>query len=150
MVYDLQKASLWKRIAAWLFDSILVMILAVGVAALLSGALGYDRHSDTVNDAYSHYEAEYDVTFDVTQEEYLSWSEAERQRYDEAYEALRSFGFQTSRQDKVFPTLEDVFKEIKGDEVFDCSQASMALSRRLKKMLARFVIGIHIFSGVKI
>ena len=88
MVYDLQKAGLWKRIAAWLFDGILVMILAVGVAALLSGALGYDRHSNAVNDAYSRYETEYGVTFDVTQEEYLSWPEAERQRYDEAYEAL--------------------------------------------------------------
>ncbi|MBR3135243.1 hypothetical protein IKG54_01605, partial [Candidatus Saccharibacteria bacterium] len=32
--------------------------------------------------------------------------------WHEAYEALRSFGFQTSKQDKVFPTLEDVFKEI--------------------------------------
>lgn len=88
MIYDLQKASLWKRIAAWLFDSILVSVLAVAAAFLLSGLLGYDRHSDAVADAYSRYETEYGVTFDVTAEVYEGWSEEQRLRYDEAYEAL--------------------------------------------------------------
>ena len=88
MIYDLQKASLWKRIAAWLFDGILVSILTVAIAFLLSGLLGYDRHSDAVSEAYSRYETEYGVTFDVTAEVYEGWSDEQRQRYDEAYEAL--------------------------------------------------------------
>lgn len=88
MVYDLQKASLWKRIAAWMFDGILVSILAVGIALLLSLALGYDGYSDSVTDAYDRYEKEYGITFNVSQEEYLSWPEEQRQRYDEAYAAL--------------------------------------------------------------
>ena len=88
MIYDLQKASLWKRIAAWLFDSILVSILVVGVAFLLSTLVHYDRYSDGVNDAYTRYETEYGVSFDVTQEEYLSWSEEQKLQYDTAYEAL--------------------------------------------------------------
>ena len=33
--------------------------------------------------------------------------------HHDAYERLREFGFQTSRQDKVFTNIEDVFKEIK-------------------------------------
>lgn len=33
--------------------------------------------------------------------------------HHDAYEALRSFGFQTSRQDKVFSDIKDVFQEIK-------------------------------------
>ena len=33
--------------------------------------------------------------------------------HHDAYEALRAMGFQTSKQDKVFNNLEDVFKEIK-------------------------------------
>ena len=88
MVYDLQKASLWKRIAAWLFDSILIAVLVVGVAYLLSAALGHDRYSDIVTDSYAQYEAEYGVSFDVTQEEYQSWPDEKRQVYDEAYQAL--------------------------------------------------------------
>ena len=88
MVYDLQKASFLKRAAAWLLDAILVVILAVGIASLLSAAVGYDRHSDTVSDAYARYEVEYGVEFDVSQEEYMSWPEEKQQAYDAAYEAL--------------------------------------------------------------
>ena len=88
MVYDLQKANLWKRIAAWMFDSILVSILVVGIAFLLSAALQYDRYSDGVSAAYDRYEAEYGVSFQVTEEEYLSWPEETRKHYDKAYEAL--------------------------------------------------------------
>ncbi len=88
MIYDLQKASMWKRISAWLFDGILVSILVVAVAFLLSTLLGYDRHSDAVADAYARYEAEYSITFDVTEEEYNSWDEETRGRYAAAYAAL--------------------------------------------------------------
>ena len=82
MVYDLQKASFWKRIAAWLFDSILTMILAVGIAFLLSSALDYDEYSNLVSDTYTRYETEYGVSFDITQEEYLSWSAEKQQAFD--------------------------------------------------------------------
>ena len=90
MVYDLQKASLWKRFAAWLFDSILVGILVVGIAFVLSAALHYDQYSDTVTDTYARYETEYGVSFNVSQEEYESWSEEKRNNYDQAYEQLIS------------------------------------------------------------
>lgn len=55
MVYDLQKASLWKRIAAWMFDGILTCILAVGFGVLLSVLLGYDGYSEQVDAAYAQY-----------------------------------------------------------------------------------------------
>lgn len=88
MVYDIQKAGIWKRIAAWMFDGILVSILAVGFGVLLSSLLGYDSYSDRLNTAYAKYEAEYSTTFEITQEEYESMAEAERQNYDAAYDAL--------------------------------------------------------------
>lgn len=88
MIYDLQKASFLKRAAAWLLDAILVTILAVGVAYLLSVAFGYDKYSNTVSDSYDHYEAEYGVSFEASQEEYLSWTPEQQKNYDEAYEAL--------------------------------------------------------------
>lgn len=88
MVYDLQKASFWKRVAAWMFDSILVGILAVGIAFLFSAVLGYNQYSDSVEQGYARYEAEYGVTFDVSQEEYQSWSDDARENYEAAYQAL--------------------------------------------------------------
>ena len=90
MVYDLQKADLWKRIAAWLFDTILVSILAVGIGFLLSLILGYDGFDQTVDDAYAKYETEYGIVFDISQETYTAMTEQERQTYDAAYAALTS------------------------------------------------------------
>ena len=90
MVYDLQKASVWKRFAAWLLDLILVIILVVGIAFLLSAALGYDQYSDRVSEIYDQYEAQYGVSFDVGPEEYQNWSEEERKVFDRAYQELVS------------------------------------------------------------
>ena len=88
MVYDLQKASTWKRIAAWLFDGILTGILAVAFALLLSMLLGYDSYNQQVEEAYNMYGAQYGIVFDITQEEYEAMTQAEKQNYDAAYDAL--------------------------------------------------------------
>ena len=36
MIYDVQKASMLKRISAWLLDIILLLVLTVGLGALIS------------------------------------------------------------------------------------------------------------------
>lgn len=88
MIYDLQKAGMWKRISAFLFDNILLLVAIVGIAALLSTMLGYDKHSNTLNAAYEKYETQYGITFNTTQEQYNAMTEAEKANYDAAYEAL--------------------------------------------------------------
>lgn len=92
MNYEIQKAGIWKRITAWLFDMILVGILAVGCGVLLSWVLGYDGYSQTVDQAYAAYEAQYGITFEITQAEYEAFSPEQRQNYDAAYEALIADG----------------------------------------------------------
>ena len=74
MIYDLQKASMWKRISAFLFDFILLVIAVAGFAFILSAAFGFDKHNTALNDAYAKYEAEYGVVFDISQEEFLSFA----------------------------------------------------------------------------
>lgn len=44
MIFDLQKASVWKRISAFLFDFIVFGIVAVGVAYLISLIVGYSAY----------------------------------------------------------------------------------------------------------
>lgn len=88
MVYDLQKAGLWKRIAAWMFDSILTAVLAVGLGFLLSLLLGYDSHSQALDAAYDRYEQEYGIVFEITQEEYEAMTDAQKRNYDAATQAL--------------------------------------------------------------
>ena len=88
MVYELQKAGLWKRIAAWMFDGILIGILAVGLGLLLSFLLGYDNYSRELDAAYDRYEQEYGIVFEITQEEYEAMTDAQKQNYEAASDAL--------------------------------------------------------------
>ena len=88
MSNEIQKAGIWKRIAAWLFDMILVRVLAVGCGVLLSLLLGYDGYSQTVDQAYAAYEGQYGIKFEITQAEYEALSPEQRQNYDAAYGAL--------------------------------------------------------------
>jgi len=88
MIFDLQKASMWKRVSAFLFDFILFVIAVAGVAFLLSAVLGYDKQNTALEKAYAKYEAEYGVTFDISQEEFIQLSAEEQAVWNEAYQAL--------------------------------------------------------------
>lgn len=85
---DLQKAYMWKRISAFLFDGILLGIAAVLFAWLLAVLLGFDHHYTVLNDAYVAYGEEYGVNFQMSLGEYESLTEEQLQTLDDAYSAL--------------------------------------------------------------
>lgn len=85
---DLQKASILKRISAWLLDMILLMIIVAGAASLISGITGIDAYSTELENYYSKYEQEYGVVFEIAEEEYNAMTEEDRANYDAAYNAL--------------------------------------------------------------
>ena len=85
---DLQKAHMWKRIAAWILDLILLAVLAVGFGVILSAALDYDGYNKQLQNGYDRYETQYGVVFDISAEEYAAKNEEEKALYDEAYQAL--------------------------------------------------------------
>lgn len=88
MYAEIQKASFWQRVAAWFLDLILLAVVTTGMMFLMSAIVDYDKHSTIVNDAYTYYEEQYGVDFEITQEAYDALSEAERAKLDEAYAAL--------------------------------------------------------------
>jgi uncharacterized RDD family membrane protein YckC len=88
MTTDLQKASLSKRIAAGILDAMLLLVVAVGFAALLTWALGYESHSTALEQLYSQYETQYGVGFDIELSEYEAMSAADKEHFDKAYAAL--------------------------------------------------------------
>ena len=88
MIYDLQKASMWKRISAFLFDAILLGIAAVLFAWALSNVLGYDEYTADLQSAYARYSEEYSVNFNLTLTEYDALSPEELDRLNTAYTAL--------------------------------------------------------------
>lgn len=85
---DLQKASLWKRVSAALFDFILLGILVIGAVAGLSMAFGYEGYVNEVTAAYERYSAEYDVEMPLTETQFHRLTEDEQNRYLEAQKAL--------------------------------------------------------------
>ena len=88
MMYDLQKASMWKRISAFLFDAILLGIVAVLFAWCLSTALGYDGYSDTLDAAYVRYGEMYGVDLNLSLTEYDALTPQEVETLNTAYAAM--------------------------------------------------------------
>ena len=92
MSYDLQRASMWKRISAWMFDVILLGIVAVLFAWGLSMALGVDGYQQTLDEAYESYSQQYGVNLNLTLTEYDALSQEEITRLNEAYAAMSESG----------------------------------------------------------
>lgn len=88
MKLDIQKAGMWKRISAFLFDIIMLGVLITGAGFFLSSVMGYDGRVQELNSAYDHYEQAYGVEFEITQQQYMGLPQEQRDRFDEAYEAL--------------------------------------------------------------
>ncbi len=88
MKFDIQKASMSKRISAFLFDIILLGSLVVGVGFLLSSALRYDSYVQALNAAYDRYEETYGVELELTYDEYTAMSPEGQASFDAAYAAL--------------------------------------------------------------
>ena len=88
MRFDLQKASLGKRLPAWLLDAILLVILATAVAALLSFVFDYDAYGQQLQAAYDKYETIYGVDFELTQEAIDKLTDEQMQQYQQAFDAL--------------------------------------------------------------
>lgn len=88
MQADIQKATIWKRLAAWILDLILLAVIAVGFMWLLTNVLHYDRYVEQFNDAKAVYETQYNVSFDITSEEYAAMTDGEKQLLQDATLAL--------------------------------------------------------------
>lgn len=102
MTYDIQKASVTKRISAFLFDGILTAIVVVAVAWLLSAILNYDSYSENLEKAYDTYADQYGIDFQISQEEYAAMTEEERANFDAAYAALSADAGATNNLYMVF------------------------------------------------
>ncbi len=89
MIYDLQKASLSKRLSAYLFDVIVFLVLVTGIAFLLSWITGYDARLDELEAHYVRYENEYGIDFNEVVD-YEALPEDVKAKYDAANEAFSS------------------------------------------------------------
>lgn len=90
MIYDLQRASLLKRVSAWLLDAILLCIIATMMAWLLSVAMNYDGCREQLDARYTYYEEQYGISRYVTQAEIDTMTEEEISLRNAADQAIQS------------------------------------------------------------
>ena len=91
-MYDLQKASMWKRISAALCDFIALGIVVVGLALLFSAILGYDGQAARLEEISEKYETEYNVDFDIPETDYEKLTDGEKEQYKSAMDAFSKDG----------------------------------------------------------
>ena len=85
MIYDLQKASMLKRVSAFILDAILMIILVTGFMWIISSVLGFAEHSDELDALITGYEEEFGVDFGISSDDYEKFSEAEKEYFDSCY-----------------------------------------------------------------
>lgn len=87
-MYDFQKANMWKRISAAIFDFIILVIFIIGFAWVISSVANYDHYADAMQEQYEQFEAQHGVDFDISAKEYEALSETEKSAYLEAEKAF--------------------------------------------------------------
>ena len=86
MHLDVQKANMWKRISAALFDVIILSVVVAFFAMLLSSVLSFDTYNTAMDDCYRKYESKYGISFDITMDDYNAMSQEQIDAYNQAYE----------------------------------------------------------------
>ena len=90
MIYDIQPASVLKRISAFILDIILLATVAVGFAFLVAKIVNVDAHQQALQDKYDYYEETYNVKFNLSQEEIDALSDEEKAHYEEVEEIIQN------------------------------------------------------------
>ena len=77
-----------KRISAFLIDALLLCLVAVAIAPLLSGIVGYQKIQDTYQSHREQYYEQYGIKNNISEVEYNQLSNEERARYEAADKAF--------------------------------------------------------------
>ncbi len=88
MIYDLQKASMWKRVSAWLLDAILLCVAATLLAAIVAQITGYDDYTAIYDARCTAIETEYGVSRNTTMAEIEAMTAEQRANWDAANQAI--------------------------------------------------------------
>ena len=82
MQNDIQKASLWKRIAAGILDLILLAVLATGFCWALSALLNYNSHLEKSEAIEAKYMAEFGLQADMNADKFAEMTPEAQRDYE--------------------------------------------------------------------
>ena len=154
-MYDLQRANMWKRISAALFDVIMLGTVIVGVALILSTVLGYDGYVAEKQRLEDFYCEKYGIDRDMSQEEADALTEEEKEAYRVALEAANEEISQDPQFQKVLEKLFDLAFVIVSLPVvlaFALMEFLVPLLFKNGQTLGKKIFGVAVmrFDGVKL
>ena len=82
-MFDLQRASVLKRLSAALLDFILILIITVGAGWAVSAISKFDSHIDKVQEYYEYYNTKYDIDLLGTSGKYDNLTDEEQEAYNQ-------------------------------------------------------------------
>jgi len=84
MNFDLQKASLTKRLSAYILDLFIVILLAAGLMALIYDVVDYDSKANELQSYYKEYEDKYGIDTKLSNEDIAKLPQLEQDKYAQA------------------------------------------------------------------
>ena len=91
MKFDLQKATITKRLSAYILDLFIVILLAAGLMALIYDVVDYDSKANELQLYYKEYEDKYGIDTQLSAEEIAKLPQADQDKYAEASNVLPRF-----------------------------------------------------------
>ena len=79
MNYDIQRASMLKRIPAWVLDMILLLVVMTGFLVLWSRVFPVTPHVEEIDGIIAQYEQQYGGHWNIPAEEYEKMTDAEKE-----------------------------------------------------------------------
>ncbi len=87
MAITIQKANFWKRISAWMFDAVMTIVIAMGLAIPTLQIFRYDEYYEQFTAIQTVYteqaETKYGIDFDLSAEEYNQMGEDAKSDYNQ-------------------------------------------------------------------
>lgn len=108
MSFSLQKASFWKRISAYLIDTVALIFLTMAFVLVFSPLFKVDDHSQKLRDYKTQYAAQYEVDLELAGKHPSSIAEEEKAVYDANYEKYEAMNEAISKDKAVQAVNADI------------------------------------------
>lgn len=131
LVYGIQKATLFKRFSSWLFDTVIILVLATGFITIASAVVGYDGLVEEMQEIQEGYATKYGIKTNITEEEFNALSDSDKQKYHEAQLEMNK---------------DERLKEVYG-KIINYTILSITLSAFFSITLCEFVIPLILKNG---
>ena len=136
MSFSLQKASFWKRISAFMFDGMMLVVISLAIMIGLHAILKVDAKIDRLETYRLEYATEMGLDLNISNEAYDAFTEEERKAYDDLYV---EFNKQLSQNEEVMNLNAEILALI---------SLTITISLLLGTAIWYFVIPLFLKNGV--